>query len=100
MFVACSESQQVGVVDLKTDKLLTLLDVGKTPVHLVVKPDGGEVFVSNYDASSISEIVTSTNEVNNTFQIGDHPARGLVSPGQCAAVCGEFWLRFGSGVQH
>ncbi len=46
VFVACSESQQVGVVDLKTDKLLTLLDVGKTPVHIVVKPDGGEVFVS------------------------------------------------------
>ena len=86
VFVACSESKQVGVVELwkpdktASDKLLALLDVGKTPVHIVVKPDGGEAFVSNYDASSISEIVSATNEVNNTFQIGDHPVRALVSP--------------------
>jgi YVTN family beta-propeller protein len=57
-----------------------LLDVGKTPVHIEVKPDGGEVFVSNYNASSISEVISNTNEVSNTFQIGDHPVRTLVSP--------------------
>ena len=26
---------------LMTDQMLTLLDVGKTPVHLAMKPDGG-----------------------------------------------------------
>ena len=83
-FIACSESRQVGVVDLKSDKnaarLLALLDVGKTPIHLAVKPDGGEVFVCNYDGSSVSEMLTGSNEVNNTFPIGDHPVRLLVSP--------------------
>ncbi|HKD58850.1 MAG TPA: beta-propeller fold lactonase family protein, partial [Terracidiphilus sp.] len=36
--------------------------------------------VCNYDASSISEIITRSNEVNSTFLIGDHPAHALVSP--------------------
>jgi YVTN family beta-propeller protein len=70
----------VGVVDLKDPKLLAQLDVGQTPIHIAVKPDGGEVFVANYDASSISEIITGPNEVNNTFLIGDHPVNALVSP--------------------
>ena len=30
-FVACAGSAQVASIDLKTDKLLALLDVGKTP---------------------------------------------------------------------
>jgi len=87
VFVACSESKQVGVVELKSDKddksadkLLTLLDVGKTPIHLVAKPDGGEVFVCNYDGSSVSALTTNSNEVSNTFPIGDRPARALVAP--------------------
>jgi DNA-binding beta-propeller fold protein YncE len=37
-FVACSGSAQVASIDLKTDKLLALLDVGKTPVSLALKP--------------------------------------------------------------
>ena len=32
-FVACAGSGQVASIDLKTDKLLALLDVGKTPVR-------------------------------------------------------------------
>ena len=43
---------------LMTDRLLTFLDVGETPVHLAMKPDGGEIFVSNYGSDSISEIAT------------------------------------------
>ena len=86
-------------MDLKTDKLLALLDVGKTPIHLAVKPDGGEAFVANYDGSSVSEMITNSNEVNSTFPIGDHPVRadrnGLldckpIEQGQqIARVCGD-----------
>ena len=45
------------------DVLLSILDVGQTPVHLALKPDGGEDFVSNYDSDTISEISTPSNEV-------------------------------------
>ena len=43
--MACAGSGQVASIDLKTDKLLALLDVGKTPVDLELKPDGGELVV-------------------------------------------------------
>jgi DNA-binding beta-propeller fold protein YncE len=62
-----------------TDHLLTLLDVGKTPVNLALKPDTGEVFVSNFDSDSISEVSTWTNEVSSTYTIGAHPVFGVVS---------------------
>jgi YVTN family beta-propeller protein len=93
-FVACSAGHQVLAISLAaapgswpakqnpaltTDHMLTLLDVGKTPVHLAMKPDGGEIFVSNYGSDSISEIATGSNEVGGTYTIGNGPVRGLVS---------------------
>ncbi len=102
-FIACSSGHQVMAIQLATtasaatapatitpdaatparpaakDLLLDLLDVGKTPVHLAMKPDGGEIFVSNFDGNSISEIDTSANEVGGTYMIGEHPVRGIVS---------------------
>jgi DNA-binding beta-propeller fold protein YncE len=65
--------------DLQQDHLLTLLDVGKTPTSLALKPDGGELFCTNFDADSISEISTWTNEVLGTYVIGSKPVRAVVS---------------------
>jgi len=106
-FIACSGSAQVAVVGLSLpselpaeqestrtpsqasqsgdnpgpprDRLLTLLDVGATPVHLALKPDGGEIFVSNFGANTISEILTGTNEVGGSYVIGAGPVRSIVS---------------------
>lgn len=93
-FIACSSGHQVMAVSLAaapgswaarqnpaltTDHMLALLDVGKTPVHLAMKPDGGEIFVSNSGSDSISEISTWTNEVGGTYPIGSRPVRGIVS---------------------
>ena len=61
------------------DHVLALLDVGQNPTALTLKPDGGEVFVSNSASDSISEISTQTNEVGNTYAIGNHPTHGLVT---------------------
>jgi YVTN family beta-propeller protein len=88
-FVACSGGHQVMAVGLArpsspinrehSDRLLSFLDVGKTPVHLALKPDGGEIFVSNFDSDSISEIATGTNEVGGAYLVGAHPSSGVVS---------------------
>ncbi|HUY82686.1 MAG TPA: YncE family protein [Acidobacteriaceae bacterium] len=88
-FVACSGSHQVMAIGLAqpqnpnqtlhSDRLLTFLDVGKSPIHLALKPDGGEIFVSNFDSDSISEINTYTNEVGGAYLVGAHPAFGIVS---------------------
>jgi YVTN family beta-propeller protein len=94
VFIACSDGHQVMAVgiaaapgswaakqnpSLTSDHMLTLLDVGRTPIHLAMKPDGGEIFVSNYDSDSVSEIDTSMNEVGTTFPIGSKPVYGIVS---------------------
>jgi YVTN family beta-propeller protein len=93
-FIACSDGHQVMAVglaaapgswaarqnpSLTTDRMLTLLDVGTTPIHLAMKPDGGEIFVSNFDSDSVSEIDASMNEVGTTFPIGSKPVYGIVS---------------------
>jgi YVTN family beta-propeller protein len=93
-FIACSGGHQVMVIGLaraatahstqqddaeRADRLLSFLDVGKTPVQLAMKPDGGEIFVSNFDSDSISEIATGTNEVGGAYLVGAHPACGIVS---------------------
>jgi YVTN family beta-propeller protein len=88
-FVACSGGHQVMAIGLArpaspnetelADRLLSVLDVGRTPVHLALKPDGGEIFVSNFDSDSISEIATGTNEVGGAYLVGAHPSSGIVS---------------------
>lgn len=92
-FIACSGGHQVMVLSLAaapgswaatqdpsllTDHLLTMLDVGDTPVQLALKPDGGEIFCSNFDSGSFSEIETQTNEVGGTYPIGSKPAYAIV----------------------
>jgi YVTN family beta-propeller protein len=91
-FVACSAGHQVMAIALarrktgssqpdrpSTDQLETFMDVGRAPVQLALKPDGGELFVSNSLSDSISEVVTSTNDVGGAYAMGDDPVRGLVS---------------------
>ena len=93
-FIACSGGHQVldlwlGAApdswrakqdpELTQDRKLALLDVGKSPVHLALKPDSGEVFSTNFDADSISEISTWTNEVEGTYVIGSKPSRAVIS---------------------
>ncbi len=96
-FIACSGGHQVMAIQLATpppapsraglpnrvathqDALLALLDVGRTPVSLALKPDGGEIYAANYDDGSISEIDTSTNEIGEAYFVGTHPVRGLIA---------------------
>lgn len=92
--VACSGGHQVMVIALAaapgswparqdpsatSDHLLTMLDVGRTPVHIALKPDGGEVFVSNFGSDSISEIDTFNNQVLGTYTIGTKPTHGVIT---------------------
>ncbi len=89
-FAACSGGHQVMAIQLAheartdgraatIDRLESLLDVGRAPVQLALKPDGGEMFVSNSLSNSISEVVTSTDDVGGAYLMGANPVRGLVS---------------------
>ena len=106
-FIACSGGHQVMAIwlgaapgswnatqdsGLESDHLLCMLDVGKTPTQLAMKPDGGEVFSTNFDSDSISEINTWTNEVTGTDSIGTKPARAIVTADALLAPAGELWV--------
>lgn len=88
-FVACTGANHVMAISLKRaqpqlpgdgeDHLLDLLDVGPSPVHLALKPDGGEIFVSNSGGDTVSEIATGNNEVGGAYLIGEHPQGSVVS---------------------
>ena len=86
-FVACSGGHQVMAIALARadahpavpDRLEAMLDVGRTPVHLALKPDGGEVFVSNSLSNTISEVITGTDDVSGAYIMGNAPAHGQVS---------------------
>lgn len=82
-FAACSAGHQVMAVALahggQPDRLEALMDVGRAPLQLALKPDGGELFAVNSLSNSISEVVTNTNDVGGAYMMGDNPVRGLVS---------------------
>ncbi len=86
-FVACSAGHQVMVIALQQqgthpaqpDQLEALMDVGHAPVDLSLKPDGGEIFASNSLSDSVSEIYNTTDEVGDTYLIGDDPVSSVVS---------------------
>ena len=90
-FVACSAGHQILAIAIAhaahsgqqdgstTDRVEALLDVGRQPVHLALKPDGGEIFVSNSLSDTISEVITGTDDVLGAYLMGDDPVRGIVS---------------------
>jgi len=86
-FVACAGGHQVMAIALAhskfnpgaPDRLEALVDVGRAPLQLALKPDGGELFVSNSQSGSISEVVTTTDDVGGAYLMGDNPVNGIVS---------------------
>lgn len=82
-FAACTDGHQVLSIRLangkQPDRVEALMDVGKLPGFLALKPDGGELFVMNSGSDTISEVSTPTNDVGGSYLMGAHPQQGLVS---------------------
>ncbi len=93
-FIACSGGHHVMAISLAQapdswavkqdpgmvkDHLLTFLEVGKTPIQLAMKPDGGQIFCSNFGSNSVTAIDTQNNEVDRTDTIANSPAYSIVS---------------------
>ena len=101
-FVACSKGHQIMAIALarpksnpaQPDRLEALLDVGHAPVQLALKPDGGELFASNSLSGSISEVVTSTDDVGGAYMMGDNPVRGLVSSDNSILYVSDFHSQY------
>lgn len=99
-FIACSAGHQIMSIALartethRPDRLEALLDVGKAPLQLALKPDGGELFALNSLSNSISEVVTGTNDVGGAYMIGEYPMRGLVSADNALLYVANFQSQY------
>ena len=79
LFYALCELMPKTLFRLYPNRLCMMMAIPFRLVHLALKPDGGELMVSNFDSDNISIIETTTNEVGGSYLIGTHPARGLVT---------------------
>jgi len=67
VYVTNTPAGTVDVIDRKTQKIYTRINVGVDPVSIAVRPDGKELWVSNHVSDSVS--VIDTNPSSPTFHV-------------------------------
>jgi len=67
------------VVDLRRFALLANLPVEGPPADLILKPDGGELYVTSPASNGMEVINTWTHEVAQTLVLGAAPTRGILT---------------------
>ena len=70
----------IGVVDVRTLKLLRVMPVGTDPEQLAVSKDGSRLFVSNEDAATVSVVDAADARIVATVKVGGEPEGVEVSP--------------------
>ena len=80
----------IGVVDIATRKVTTVLTSGTDPEQISLSADGSKVFVSNEDAGIASIIDVASNKIIGNVKVGGEPEGVTTSPnGQWVYVTSE-----------
>jgi len=69
----------MSVVDLRRGVLVTTLELAGKPADMLLKPDGGELYVISPEAHGLQAINTWTHEVGDYMVLGSAPTRGVLS---------------------
>lgn len=69
-YVTCQAADNVNVIDINTDTVVTTVGVGDTPFGVALTPDNLIAYVANNLGPSVSVIDTSTNTVITTITTG------------------------------
>ena len=69
----------MSVIDLRRNVLLSNLQLAGKPTDMLLKPDGGELYVISPDSHGLQVINTWTHEVGDYLMLGDSPTRGILS---------------------
>lgn len=67
------ETGSVVVFDTETSALVKRIPVEVNPYDVVLSPDGGTLYVTNWASDSVSVIDTASMEVVNMLRVGDNP---------------------------
>jgi YVTN family beta-propeller protein len=78
LYVVCQDSNEVRVVDVQTNKVISRIAVGRMPRGIAVSPDGHRLYITNAWSDTVSVIDTATLQVLQTLPTGPEPS-GVVS---------------------
>jgi DNA-binding beta-propeller fold protein YncE len=77
-FVMSRSSTRLSVVDLQRSMLLTNLELAGKPSQMILKPDGGELYVLSPESHGLQAINTWTHEVGDYVVLGSAPTRAAL----------------------
>jgi YVTN family beta-propeller protein len=80
LFVACSNSNNVTVIDALTSHSVASIPVGSLPRGVLFDPATGQVYVTNLLNNTVSVVDPSTDAVVATIPTGVSPVREAVDP--------------------
>jgi YVTN family beta-propeller protein len=78
-FVRSASEARISVVDLRRGVLLTHLELAGRSTQMLLKPDGGELYLISPEAHGLQVINTSTHEVGDYMVLGSAPTRAILS---------------------
>jgi YVTN family beta-propeller protein len=78
-FVLSRSENRLSVVDLHRAVLLANLELAGHPTQMIMKPDGGELYVLSPEAHGLQAINTWTHEVGDYMVLGSAPSSGVLS---------------------
>jgi YVTN family beta-propeller protein len=78
-FVRSASEARISVVDLRHGVLLTHLELAGRPTQMLLKPDGGELYLISPEAHGLQVINTATHEVGDYMVLGSAPTRAILS---------------------
>ena len=93
-FVRTTLSNSVALIDSAANHVTTTIPVGKSPIRLVLTPDGLNVYVSNTGSNTVSVVDTLNRIVTATIPNGHFgPQEITVTPdGGCGSRLKQFSL--------
>jgi YVTN family beta-propeller protein len=73
VYVSCTESNSVAVIDCQTDSVVAHIGVGAAPIKMYVNAPSRRLYVLNWDGECVSIVDLNTLEVRNTIPTGGVP---------------------------
>jgi YVTN family beta-propeller protein len=70
----------IGVIDLRSRRLIATLPSGADPEAFAVSPDGKSIYVSNEDSARISAIDIASGRIRGNAAVGVEPEGIAISP--------------------
>jgi YVTN family beta-propeller protein len=74
------QADGIGVVDIASRKIVTVLNGGTDPEQVAVSLDGARVFVANEDAATASVVEIDGNRILAAVPVGGEPEGVTISP--------------------